>query len=330
MKREDNPTLRKLKKGEVCYVERKYTADKNFNFFGKEKLESIDDVAYIFKQLQTASVENVFIVYVKDNKPVIQHLSMGTYNATLIDYNPIRDGINRFNPDKVYVVHNHPSGNLNPSLMDRNVLEKLRDNYGDIIQEGIIINTTSGYYSTFDDYSKLETGALESDSKNQIKHKVLKFDKQLFYNGSNNLKQVATSKEIAEFISLQRLADIPKVGAIILNRSNHITANIHIPITEINEKTRNELINYLSSSVARFGGTHVVGYGKINHISRELQEEMKIIQKALKNEDVYLLDFINVKSSPNIDIKQNYQSFADEALFEEKVKYRNKGNTMEL
>ena len=42
MEKENNPTLRKLdkSKGEYCYVERKYSTDKNFSFMGTDKIKS--------------------------------------------------------------------------------------------------------------------------------------------------------------------------------------------------------------------------------------------------------------------------------------------------
>ena len=56
--------LRKLKKGETCHVERVYEETKQFDFTGKEKVESAEDVAYIFRQLENAAVENSFLVLV--------------------------------------------------------------------------------------------------------------------------------------------------------------------------------------------------------------------------------------------------------------------------
>ena len=35
--------------GEFCYVERKFSESGTFSFSGNEKIESIDDVAYIFR-----------------------------------------------------------------------------------------------------------------------------------------------------------------------------------------------------------------------------------------------------------------------------------------
>ena len=73
-----SPSLRKLKKGEFSRVEMKYSEDKNFIFDGRNKIESADDVAYLLRQLETKSVENMFATLVaEDGTTTVIHLSMG-------------------------------------------------------------------------------------------------------------------------------------------------------------------------------------------------------------------------------------------------------------
>src|SRR5574344_42565 len=50
--------LRRLEEREICIVERVFTESKAFSFSGKERIESIEDVAYIFDQLEMTSNEN--------------------------------------------------------------------------------------------------------------------------------------------------------------------------------------------------------------------------------------------------------------------------------
>ncbi len=54
--------LRRLEEREICIVERVFTESKAFSFSGKERIESIEDVAYIFDQLEMTSNENSFLV----------------------------------------------------------------------------------------------------------------------------------------------------------------------------------------------------------------------------------------------------------------------------
>jgi hypothetical protein len=81
MEKDYNPTiiLRNLdkSKGEYSYVERKYSEDKNFSFMGADKIESNNDVAFIFGNLQHLSVENVFALHIlPSGRPLVHHLSM--------------------------------------------------------------------------------------------------------------------------------------------------------------------------------------------------------------------------------------------------------------
>ncbi len=54
--------LRRLEEREICIVERVFTESKAFSFSGKERIESVEDVAYIFDQLEMTSNENSFLV----------------------------------------------------------------------------------------------------------------------------------------------------------------------------------------------------------------------------------------------------------------------------
>lgn len=122
--------LRKLKPGETCNVERKYEESRQFSFTGKERIESMDDVAYIFKQLETAAVENAFVVLVKDGRPTVLHVGMGGYAQTSVDIRQAMAAYVETQPDAVYFVHNHPSGNLKASREDMGTLATMREVFG--------------------------------------------------------------------------------------------------------------------------------------------------------------------------------------------------------
>ena len=77
--------LRELKDGEFCHVERIFTESKYFDFTAGETIESANDVAYIFSQLEDESVENSFAVLVKDGKPYVIHVGMGNFDSTVFN-----------------------------------------------------------------------------------------------------------------------------------------------------------------------------------------------------------------------------------------------------
>ena len=143
--------LRKLDAGETCHVERRYVENGMFDFTGKDKVESDDDVAYIFRQLENAAVENSFMVLVKDGKPTVIHLAMGAYSSTMAPFEQAFVAYSKLNPDEVYFVHNHPSGELKASRQDQETLDRIKKAFGnDVVNPGIIIDTTSGKYGMFD------------------------------------------------------------------------------------------------------------------------------------------------------------------------------------
>jgi DNA repair protein RadC len=319
MEKENNPTLRKLdkSKGEYSYVERKYSIDKNFSFMGTEKVESYNDVAFIFKNLQKASVENVFALHVlPSGKPFIQHLSMGSFVGSIVYMEAMKDAVSRFDSQAVYFIHNHPSGALNPSAADIDICKRFKTAFGSIAKDGIIIDTISGEYGVFggDDNKTESINTPESITK---KVKVYKFDKQVF---SENVtkKQIKSSEDVASIVSSQRLNSGNNLSLLILSRQNVVTANIHLEYSEVNTKTLAEDMILYST---RFGGTQAIIYGRSDEFSKEQSFTKKI--EGLKNDlkakaDVSLIDFINIKTGPEIDLftekKIQFESAQDKGL----------------
>jgi DNA repair protein RadC len=303
MEKENNPTLRKLdkSKGEYSYVERKYSIDKNFSFMGTDKIESFNDVAYIFKNLQKASIENVFVLHVlPSGKPLVQHLSMGSFVGSIVYTEAIKDAASRFNSKEVYFIHNHPSGNLMPSQADLEMCKKFKSALGSIAKDGIIIDTISGGYSVFGG-DENKTDFIKTPEGPTKKLTVHKFDTQVF---SENIekKQIRSSEDVASIVSAQRLNSGNNLSLLILSRQNVVTANIHLEYSEVNEK---RLAEDMVLYATRFGGTQAIIYGRSDEFNKEQSFSKKIegLKKDLKDKaDVCLIDFINVKSGPQIDL----------------------------
>ena len=51
---------------------------------------------------------------------------MGKTGTTIIDTVPIIESTKRLNPEKIYFIHNHPSGNIMASKEDVQILNSLR------------------------------------------------------------------------------------------------------------------------------------------------------------------------------------------------------------
>jgi N12 class adenine-specific DNA methylase len=301
-----NPTLRMLdeSKGEYSFVERKYSLDKNFSFMGTNKIESYNDVAFIFKNLQRASIENVFVLHVlPSGKPLVQHLSMGSFVGSIVYTEAIKDAASRFNSKEVYFIHNHPSGNLTPSQADIEMCKKFKTSLGSIAKDGIIIDTISGEYTVFSENEK-KIELIRTPEGQTKKLNTFKFDKQVF---SKNIekKQIKSSADVASIVSSQRLNSGNNLSLLILSRQNVVTANIHLEYSDVNEK---KLAEDMVLYTTRFGGTQAIIYGRSKEFSNEASFVNKIegLKKSLKEKaDVCLIDFINVKSGPQIDLFTN-------------------------
>lgn len=249
----------KLKEGEICLVERVFTKDGNFSFTASNKIESLDDVAYIFRQLEDSAVENAFMVYVTGGKPVVQHVGMGQLDATLFDTAAIAVMKRRLNPEKVFLVHNHPSGKLRPSIQDRQLWNAMYKEWGALLGPGIIIDQKSGKYSIFgSDYSEQNQ---RKANGNEVPVTVYKFDKQVFAPDYDfdNLVGIKNSEDVAAFISSHRLGERNKVNLLILSSSNNILGNVFLPYNDIKDKDK--VVDDLRYYQNAFAGRSVMLYG---------------------------------------------------------------------
>ena len=286
--------LRKLKNGETSKIERIFTENKFFDFTSGEKIESADDVAYIFKQLEDESVENAFAVLVKDEKPTVIHLGMGDYTATRLNGSALHVAIERMDPDKVYFIHNHPSGNLTASTQDKNMLNELRNSYGNIIEDGIIINLRSGKYATFSDNGS--TIHDEKNIENALPVKVFSFNKQVFDNdyNPNELFQVRSSSDVAQFISSHRLGGRPKLGILVYNHQLGIVGNIFTQYTKITKENAKNIAKDIVYYTTSMGGTCSMLFGNAKVKDIDNKGISRYVQRYSIG-SIKLLDYINVK-----------------------------------
>jgi hypothetical protein len=313
-----NLRLRKLQPGETCLVERRYEENKSFSFTGKERIESMDDVAYIFKQLENAAVENSFIALVKDGKPTIIHTGMGGYNYTPVEIRQAMAAYETLKPEKVYFIHNHPSGTLKASGEDRKTLQEMSDIFGDdVVQDGIIIDTTSGKYGVFG-YDGEERDMPES-ADGEVPMKVYEFSKQVFgkdWKPQNALK-ITNSKSIAEFISSQRCGEHPKMSFIIVNNQLQVVGNLFLPWTKLSDiKDMESACRELSSNINLAGGMKGIIYGNYQYEKKDkrLLQQLTAGMKALQTP---LLDVVHVDVNDGL----GYHSAHDEGVMEPEEVY---------
>lgn len=294
--------LRPLEEGEACHVERRYTESNGFSFTGKEHVESIEDIAYIFKQLETSSVENSFMVLIKDGTPTVLHLSIGSYATALAPIEQAIVAADAINPDKVLFVHNHPSGNISASKQDMDVQKKMKEIFGGKVMPAIIINTTSGKFGMFSEDGRLEDGNIPlPDEHNNIPINVYQFSQQVFAKDWNpeSAFRVVSSESIAEYVSSHRLGEHKKMSLIILDQAGHITGNVFLPWTKLTDVDSHKNIMQIISYVNQMGGRSAILYGnyELGEDTRDTNKSIFKIKTAFSNSALHLMDVINIDDS---------------------------------
>lgn len=294
--------LRPLEEGEACHVERRYTESNGFSFTGKEHIESIEDIAYIFKQLETSSVENSFLVLIKDETPTVLHLSIGSYATALAPIEQAIVAADAINPDKVLFVHNHPSGNISASKQDMDVQKKMKEIFGGKVMPAIIINTTSGKFGMFSEDGRLEDGNIPlPDEHNNIPINVYQFSQQVFAKDWNPefAFRAVSPESIAEYVSSHRLGEHKKMSLIILDQAGHVTGNVFLPWTKLTDVDSHKNIMQIISYVNQMGGRSAILYGnyELGEDTRDTNKSIFKIKTAFSNSALHLMDVINIDDS---------------------------------
>ena len=321
IKRKENSSrslAHKLDEGEFAVVERKYSEMGIFNFTTRDnnKINSAADVAFIFRQLESEAVEHAFAVYIdKDLNPSVQWLSMGGISATIIDPKLMVDAAQRLKAKEIYLVHNHPSGNLIPSRQDLNMFEKLKNGFlpMGITLNAIIINIISGNYIQFDENGSSVLGEEFSsfDSEREKKISVFSFNKQAFLQSPTNSK-IRSSSDVAQFLSQQKFSSGQKAGYLLLSTKNEIVGNFFAT-----QNTRNKAYKEVAGLVSKFGASNVVAY--TNKADIVFYNDLKA---DLNNLDIDLNDVIECESSAFVcQTFDKYKSLADVGLLNESRTY---------
>ena len=299
---EDNPERREpgsglnRAAGEFALVERVFKETGRFSFTSGERIESADDVAFIFSALEDAAKEHTFVVYVKDGKPTVVELGMGSFNASIADTPTASLAYQRIRPDEVYFVHNHPSGNLKCSPQDAQLLRKMQD-MCDVPVHGVIINLKTGKYGTFDTRGKSGEGVKRVPA-NENALTVHTLDKQIFAPGYDPMSQplVRGSQDVAAFLNSHRMGDRAKVSFLILSQGGRIVGNIHTPFTEITTGVRDKA-RYISEKVVQFGGATAILYGDFGMSTTRGTGFRMLAEQMEKVGGTRLLDVVEVEGN---------------------------------
>lgn len=311
------------KNGEIFFQQnfsaREFSELKNYTFLGgpltgNSKIQSSDDIAYLFKNLEAASQENAFVTLIdKDLNYKVLYLSTGSTYATIIDTKLLVTAALDFNANKICLIHNHPSGSLMASRADIEIHESCRKAmamFNIEMMPSVIINLDSGKYSTFGEDLCGYANILELDINKQsdaYSPKVFQFDRQILYTPSDQRFKITTSHDVAKYLSKIKRGATPKIGIITLARNNTISRFVLY-----NESIqKEELIKNTVYDSGRHGDC-VICFSN-TRVEKEFIEDLKA---ALSNISIPLIDVITVQ--PNKKILQNYVSWADDGILSDK------------
>ena len=296
--------MRELSESESCHVERRYEENKSFSFTGGERVESAADVAYIFRQLEDSAVENSFMVLIKDGTPTVVHLAIGAYNGVPAPIEQAFVAAQAIDPDQVIFLHNHPSGNLVASRQDNELQKKVEELFPGKAQPGIIIDTKSGKFAQFSAGSEsVASSRPQKVEGDEIPVKVFNFSKQVFdkdWNPETAFKGTGPTN-IAAFVSSHRLGEHQKMSLLVMDMAGHITGNVFLPWTRIDEAAKAENAQQIATYINQMGGIRCVIYGNYDAGTGQngdhTNKAIKDLQEHLRQRNVYLTDALNIERS---------------------------------
>lgn len=278
------------------------------NLTGPATINSPEDVAFLFRNLESAAVENAFVVMMdKDGKYVVLYVGTGNTVGVVADPVLMATAAKEFGAERIVFVHNHPSGNLSASDADMNMHEKLVSACEGIcdVLDSVIIDLDKGMFGTF--RSTYRDAMYKGDEKREeLPVKMFQFNKQILYSKSAEWGTISGSPDVATYLSRVKRGVGNKTMVIIMNRRNAITR------TYLSTKlpSKAELI-YMAGK----HGESIILSSPVSPSTSDLKKLKVDLQKV----NISLLDFIEVGQDPSI--VNSYKSYSDYGLMEPSPKY---------
>jgi hypothetical protein len=210
------------------------------------------------------------------------------------------------------MVHNHPSGKLVASSQDFALLDNISEMFdGDVVQPGIIMDTTSGKYGIFGAEEGVTTERVRPKEGGEIPLDVLRFDKQVFAPDFDlsSLSNIRSAEDVASLVSSQRLGDCDKISFLVLSNSSNVMANIHTTHSNLTKNNIEALAKQMANDAVRFAGTRVIVYGDFAS-GIESIKRLNARISDLSGKSVKLLDLIKIRDG-------NYDSASEDGFLDE-------------
>ena len=287
---------------------------------GPSKITSANDIAFIFKNLESASSENTFAAMIDANGEYrVLYLGTGSSTGSVVDTKQIISAAREFGSAKVCMVHNHPSGTLLPSDADIRIsrqIERACVASGIEFMSSVIIDTDRGEYAVISN----RNSSTEVFDKIAISDKIYDldvhhFDRLKMHVNSTQKTLIQSSGDVAVFMSKQKRGTVNKIHVIILDNANKVNRYYF----EDETISTDDLIKKLLADVGKYGNSVILasnGAITSNKISK--------IKSELENIQSRLLDVLTIKQDKGIYEynRFNYISAGDEGLLEPETYYK--------
>ena len=298
----------------ITYMERILSEQKGITFMGskltgKAKIKTAQDVAFLFKNLESAASENVFVVLHKpDGKYSVLYLSTGTPTQSFVDIKQIAAAVKEMGASAVTLVHNHPSGVLRASNEDMRLHRALVNTLNVTVNPSVIINLDSGKFGVFDSgydgdevVKKPQTGRFGAA-------KVYQFDRVKLYMKGGERYKIKSSQDVAMFLSRQKRGTSDKVHVLVLDAQNQINRYTLLD----GNLGRKEMVAGLIEEAGKHGNNIILSAnGSIG------TSDLQSLSRSLSAAGVKLLDYLTVRQDENII--SSYISAVDEGLLGENI-----------
>lgn len=292
--REPNP---KTSSTDFNLVERQFSQNHQLSFSAGTKIQSLNDIAWLFRALENEAVEHTFVLYrFKDDSYLVQHISTGGITGTVVDLRLVAGNVFALQPKSITLVHNHPSGKLVSSHEDHKMLKLIKDIFKDSdinVERGIIINIRSGKYLEFGEQRDEDLIIWKNEQQQEQKNvNIYSFNKQVFAENYQP-KKITNAEDVAQFLSTQKFGISDKTETLILNNANEIVGKFILP----QEKQFEKLVELMTI----YAGTSCILFG--NNVNSKMIDQYN---KRLELIGFNLLDGIRLQSG-------NYYSILSEA-----------------
>jgi N12 class adenine-specific DNA methylase len=292
-----------------------WTKYKNIQFKGTTKVKNAEDVAQIMSLLENKYNEHAFAIHIdQDGNSHIQFLSIGGITGTVVDPRIVAAGVSKFNSKKVYLVHNHPSGKMQPSDADMRITKQLREGLNPlgIIFEHIIMNTYLKQYVHIDNDNEFTVNTRGENTFAKTLTPIALTEQEIL---ENHYGKVTGSDIAFAIIQNFRFSAMPKNAILVMNNSNQVIGNYVFSNGDI---TYEEILKFVSETAT---ATSIIFYGnQANNLN-----EVNDFKRNLAKLDITVLDKI-VTSSDNETVQGYYKSMSDDGMLYEHIEQYGTGN----